>query len=224
MPNSAFIVNTTIKNITRILCRIDDSQLQRIPSFGPLILVANHINFLEVPLIYTHLYPRPLTGFAKAETWNNPIYKPLFDLWGAIPIKRGEVDINAIRHALCALEKGMIIAIAPEGTRSGNGKLQQGHPGISLIALHSSAPLMPLAYFGGEKFKENITKLKKTDFKIRVGDTFRIKPYQGKVTKEIRQIITNEIMYQLAIILPQNYRGYYSDISQASSNHIYFEA
>jgi len=49
-----------IKGIFTLLCRVDDTQLERVPLKGPLILVANHVNFLEVPVIYTHLYPRPL--------------------------------------------------------------------------------------------------------------------------------------------------------------------
>ena len=52
------IVTTSIKSITRILCNVDDSQLINVPDQGPLIIACNHINFMEVPLIYTHLQPR----------------------------------------------------------------------------------------------------------------------------------------------------------------------
>ncbi|HEY68873.1 MAG TPA: 1-acyl-sn-glycerol-3-phosphate acyltransferase, partial [Thermoflexia bacterium] len=69
-------VTSTIKGLTRLLCRVDDAQLARVPDRGPLIVVANHVNFLEVPLLYTHLLPRPVTGFAKAENLSNPILGP----------------------------------------------------------------------------------------------------------------------------------------------------
>ena len=49
------IVFSTIKGLLRLLCRVDDAQLARVPDRGPLIIVANHVNFLEVPLLYTHL-------------------------------------------------------------------------------------------------------------------------------------------------------------------------
>ena len=69
-------VNFTIKNITRVLCRIYDSPLAQIPYRGPLILVVNHINFLDIPVLYTHLQPRPVTGFPPpsciAHTWSAP--------------------------------------------------------------------------------------------------------------------------------------------------------
>ena len=44
------VVNTTIKGLTRIFCRVDDEQLALIPNTGPLILVGNHVNFLDVPI------------------------------------------------------------------------------------------------------------------------------------------------------------------------------
>ena len=77
--------------------------------------------------MFTHLQPRKVTAFAKAETWDNPFMGYLFDLWGAIPIQRGEADTTAFRMALKALQEGKILAITPEGTRSGNGQLAHGH-------------------------------------------------------------------------------------------------
>ncbi|MEA2008767.1 MAG: 1-acyl-sn-glycerol-3-phosphate acyltransferase, partial [Chloroflexota bacterium] len=62
----------------------------------------NHINFLDAPIFYTHLCPRPLTGFVKSETWDSPYLGPLFTLWGAIPVRRGEADMNAIRRGVAA--------------------------------------------------------------------------------------------------------------------------
>ena len=222
MAFTGYLVNTTIKNITRIICRVDDSQLERIPHNGPLILAVNHINFLDAPLVYTHLQPRPITGFAKAETWDNPILGSLFSLWEAIPLERGEADVGAIRQCLAELERGKIIGIAPEGTRSGNGRLQRGRPGVVMIALRSMAPILPLACYGGEMFKQNISHLKRTDFHISVGCPFRIRA-EGKMTQDLRMRITNEIMYQIAALLPPAYRGYYSDLSEATEKYLEFE-
>lgn len=84
-------VTYSIKGLLRIVCRVHDDHLARVPSHGPLILVCNHVNSLDVPLVYTHLQPRPITGFAKSETWDNPVMGMLFDLWGAIPLQRGRL-------------------------------------------------------------------------------------------------------------------------------------
>ncbi len=216
------VATSTIKALTRLLCRVDDAQLARVPDQGPLIIVANHVNFLEVPLLYTHLQPRPVTGFAKAETWDNATLGALFDLGGAIPLRRGEADIAALRQALKALEVGQILAVAPEGTRSGHGRLQPGHPGVVFLALRSGAPLLPVAYYGGELFWRNLPRLRRTDFHIVVGQPFYLDPDGVKVTRQVRQQMVDEIMYQVAALLPPAYRGVYSDLSAATEAYLRF--
>jgi 1-acyl-sn-glycerol-3-phosphate acyltransferase len=222
MPDSTWFVNTTLKRVTRMLCRVDDGQLARIPAAGPLILVSNHINFIEVPLVYTHLLPRPVTGFAKAETWDNPAMAYLFNLWKAIPLRRGEADLAGLRLGLRALEAGQILAVAPEGTRSGDGRLKRGYPGIVMLALLSGAPVLPLAYYGSERFRSNLSRLRRTDFHILVGEQFTLLPQTARVSAQIRQKIADEIMYQLAALLPPAYRGEYADLSQASRDYLVF--
>lgn len=217
------VVNSTIKQITRILCRIDDTQLERVPIHGPLIMVSNHINFLDIPLLYTHLLPRSITGFAKSETWDNPAMAYLFNLWKAIPIRRGEADLNALRRGLNALQEGKIVAIAPEGTRSNHGCLQKAHPGVVFIAMESGAPLLPVVYYGGEKIHHNIRNLRRTDFHISVGRQFYVEASGIKINRQIRQQITDEIMYQIAALLPQEYRGHYSNMNLATEHYLHFQ-
>ena len=216
------IVTTTIKGLTRLLCRIDDRQLSRVPERGPLILVCNHVNFLDIPLVYTHLQPRPVTGYAKAETWDNPAMAYLFDLWRAIPIRRGEPDLLALRRGLDALSNGYILAIAPEGTRSGHGCLGPAHPGVVLLAVQSGVPLLPLVYYGSEDLHGNLRKFKRTNFNISVGNPFSVDIGQVKITRPLRQKVADEIMYQLAAALPPKYRGFYADLSKATETFLRF--
>jgi 1-acyl-sn-glycerol-3-phosphate acyltransferase len=221
--NLAFtVVTTSIKSLTRILCNIDDTQLINVPEHGPLIIACNHVNFMDAPLVYTHLQPRKLTGFAKAETWQNPAIGLLFDLWGAIPVQRGQADASAFRSGLEALRQGKILGIAPEGTRSGHGRLQRGLPGIVILAQHSEAPILPLVYYGGEKLHDNINRLKRTDFNIRVGKLFKLIFPEGKLDREVRKKMVDEIMYQMASLLPEEYRGHYSDLTKLTTNYINF--
>ena len=223
MSITAWAVNNTIKGITRLACRIETDQLKRVPASGPLILVCNHINFLEVPLVFTHLQPRPVTGFAKSETWDNPFLRPLFNLWEAIPLRRGEPDIIALRRGIQALQAGKIVAISPEGTRSGDGQLGRGIPGVVLLALYSGAPLLPMVYYGSESFRPNLVRFRRTNFNIRVGQVFYLDPRGIKASREIRQVMVDEIMYQLAVLLPPTYRGVYGNTELATKNYLRFE-
>jgi 1-acyl-sn-glycerol-3-phosphate acyltransferase len=113
------------------------------------------------------------------------------------------------------------LAIAPEGTRSGDGCLQKARTGVSVLALDSGAPVIPVAYYGGEKFRSNISRLIRTNFYFRVGAPFHVRMAGVKLTREVREQITTEIMYRLAALLPPEYRGYYSDLSQATSRFLF---
>jgi 1-acyl-sn-glycerol-3-phosphate acyltransferase len=222
MTITGWIVSRTIKGLAHLLCRIDAKQLARVPDRGPLILVSNHVNFLDVPVVFTHLQPRPIAGFSKTETWDHPFLGPLFTLYGAIPLRRGEADVTALRKGLDALEAGCILGVAPEGTRSGDGCLQRGHPGVVTIALHSGAPVLPMAVYGFEMFKHNFPRLRRTDFRIVVGNPFYLNVNGTKVTRLVRQQIVDEIMYQMAALLPPAYRGYYSDLAHATETFLRF--
>jgi 1-acyl-sn-glycerol-3-phosphate acyltransferase len=217
------IVNFFVKGVTRLICRVDADQLAQVPKKGPLILVCNHVNFIEVPLMFTHLQPRPVTGFAKAEAWDNPAVGWLFNTWEAIPIRRGEADTEALRQGLRVLEEGKILTITPEGTRTGNGCLQRGHPGVVLLALRSGAPLLPAVYYGHENYEQNLKKLRRSEFHVNVGKPFRLTAPDGKVKNEVRQKMADEIMYQLASLLPEMYRGIYADLSKATTKYLVFD-
>lgn len=73
------------RGLTSLICRIDDAQLAQVPQHGPLIIVTNHTNILEVPIIYTHLMPRRVHGLVLAERWKNPILRWILDSTENIP-------------------------------------------------------------------------------------------------------------------------------------------
>ena len=210
--------------ITSLICRIHDSELVRVPHEGPLILATNHVNIIELPIIYTRLYPRRLTALGLADRWDKGWSRFLMEASGAVPLHRGEADVAAIRKALQQLELGKIVLIAPEGTRSGHGRLEKAHAGIVLLALHSGAPVLPVVYYGSEDYKENLRRLRRTDFYMAVGQPFRVDAGGVTVTRSVRQRILDEIMYQMSALLPPQYRGVYSDLSSATQRYLVFEA
>lgn len=211
------------RGFTCLLSRIDDAELEKVPPKGPLILYCNHVNLLEIPILYTHLQPRRVHGMVYANRWENPLLGWMLDVTQSIPLHRGEADLNAIRQGLDVLERGEMLVIAPEGTRSHDGQLGMAHPGVVLLALHSRAPLLPVAYFGAEKWKEDLRHLRRTDFHLRVGKPFQLQAGSGKVTGEVRTRMLDEMMYRLAALLPAEYRGVYADTQQASTRYITFE-
>lgn len=215
-----WFVNFIIRVYTRITCRIDAPDLDKFPAHGPVIVIANHTGQIEVPMLFAHLQPRKLTGWAKVEAWDNWFLHWVFGIWDVIPVRRGEADMKALKLALKALDEGKIFGLAPEGTRNKTGKLIRAMPGTVIIALHSGAPIIPIAHWGGEVYLKNLKRLKRTDFHIRIGEPFKINVEGIKVNGEVRQEIVDDMMYELAKLLPEEYRGAYSDLSKAAGKYI----
>lgn len=207
----SIVVTPVIRAILSLICKIDAADMKNIPRSGPLIIAMNHVNFLEVPLVYAWLWPRDAVGLVKRETWNNPLLGAIADSWNAIPIDREATDLKAMRASLEVLGRGGILLLAPEGTRSGHGRLQKGHGGAIQLALRSGAPIMPLAHSGGEKFWERFRSLRRTPFRVRVGKPFRLVPPAGSpgVPRSVREAMTDEVMSRIAALLPASQRGAY---------------
>lgn len=217
------VIIKAFRILTNMLCRIDDEQLARVPDKGPLIIVTNHINILEIPVIYTRLQPRPITGFVAEYRWENRWLRWLLQVCEAIPLHRGEADVTAMRRALDVLKEGNILVIAPEGTRSGHGQLQKAHPGAVLLTLHSGAPLLPVVLYGHEHWIENLRRLRRTDVHIAVGELMHLDARGVKITRQVRRQMIDEVMYQMAALLPLQSRGVYSESNAATEIYLTFQ-
>ncbi|WP_020611879.1 lysophospholipid acyltransferase family protein [Sediminispirochaeta bajacaliforniensis] len=211
MTKAARIVDPVLKTILRGLCRIDASQLDMVPSAGPLIIMVNHINFLEVPLMHLYTTPRPALGLVKKETWDTPFLGFLARIWEAIPIDRSGVDLSALKQASEHLKNGGIIMLAPEGTRSSDGVLQEAHAGVISLAVRNKSPILPVAHFGGEAFWDNWKHLRRTDVTFKVGVPIKVDFHGQTVTGSKRKAALNELMASLAMMMPEHYHGYYAE-------------
>lgn len=209
---TAGFVTIVVRLILRLLCRVEADELDGLPRNVPYIIVVNHVNFLEVPILYTFIAPRIAPGklysLIKVETWKNPFLRFLAGIWYAIPIRRGVSDFAAFRAASRALAERNVLILAPEGTRSGDGVLRRGHPGAVLLALHNQVPVYPVAHVGGHLLYHNLRRLRRTSFRFRVGEPFRVDVPRGtRLRSSLRREITDEMMGRLAALLPREQRG-----------------
>jgi 1-acyl-sn-glycerol-3-phosphate acyltransferase len=91
------------------------------------------------------------------------------------------------------------------------------------MALRSGAPLLPVVHFGSENYLTNLRRLRRTDLIFVVGEPFRLKATNWPVNGELRMEITDQVMYQMARLLPPQYRGVYADLNAARQDHLIFE-
>ena len=183
---------------------------QNVPQNCPLIIVSNHQSNFDSSLISVSI-PREIYFLSKAEAFQHPISKQFLTRYGAYPLKRGKVDIEAMKWCLETLRKKKSLLIYPEGGRSPE-KLSRGHSGVALIALKSMAPILPMSITGTAHLHSTARIINpKGNFTVNIGKPFTLdeiptKPY----SKEILANITQIIMSKIANLLPESYRGEYA--------------
>ncbi len=205
----------------RLLTKVERVEgLDNLPKSGPAIVMINHIAFVD-PVVVLGCIPRNLVPMSKREAFYYPIWGIFPYLWGVIPVRRNEVDRRAIRMALEVLEAGEIILVAPEGTRS--PALQKAREGIAYLGYRSGAPIVPVAVTGTEGFPTLSPKrMRQPGAVVRLGRPFHFRKFNGRLRRERLHKMTDEVMYVLARMLPEERRGYYSDLSQATNETIEF--
>lgn len=190
---------------------------------GPGILLSNHVTNLEGPLFYVFLRPRKATALGKIELWHNPVTRFFMNTWKIIPLHRGSVDADAMRRTFGALEQGYFVGIAAEGTRSKTGELQRGLPGATLLATRADAPVIPIAHWGMHEMGKHLKRFRRPPAKVRVGRPFYLrKSGGGTIGRSERAKMVDEMMYQLAVLLPPEYRGAYADLDHMTTDFIHY--
>jgi 1-acyl-sn-glycerol-3-phosphate acyltransferase len=217
-----FAVSYLLKGLLSVICKIDCAEfIKALKNNKPMLVIFNHINFLEVPILVAHSYPIYVSGLVKSETWDNPIFSFLFNTYKAIPIDRNGAFNESFKKMLEAIEKGYFMCVAPEGTRSKDGVLGKGKPGIIQLAHEANVPILPLAHYGGEHIWKNIRRLRRTPFCFRAGRPFRIN-CEGRPGKEEREEIMTEVMAQMARLLPERMRGEYAQLTHNDCKYLEF--
>jgi 1-acyl-sn-glycerol-3-phosphate acyltransferase len=224
------LVTHLLRRLLKILCRIDardffdalKAAIDGYPDYrGPMIVMINHINFLEVPMLVSFAYPFHMTGLVKDSTWRNPMMSFLMNTYKAVPINREGAYREAFAKAAAMLKQGYFMIMAPEGRRSGDGVLSKAKGGIIQLALAANVPILPVAHFGGENIWRNMKHLRRTPFNFNTGHPFRIN-CGPTPDKEERAVILDEIMGTLARLLPEEKRGEYTQAALGSCPHLEF--
>ena len=189
-----WIVRGAIYIWLKIYYRAEIIGLENVPKEGPLIFCGNHRSYLDPPLLVATA-KRDMKFLAKEELYKNKflalLYKNKFLAflgWAfeAIPVKRDEKDISAIKTSLKDLKEGKCIALFPEGTRNGLEKGEKVIDGVAFFALRSGAKIVPCGIKGGTKEHRKVT--------ITYGKPLDYSKYKGSKDKEILDKITNEVM------------------------------
>lgn len=183
--------------------------LENVPRTGKFLLMANHVSWLDPPIL-GWLIPRRITFMAKEELFRNWFVRWVVANYGAFPIRRGEGDRQALREALKVLDSGGVLGMFPEGTRSRDGQLQAGQPGIALLALRSGAPVLPVAIVGTDRIWRLSSLIRRPRFTVTIGRPFKLSESEAASRRGLSDL-SDVMMLHLAEILPVELRGAYRD-------------
>lgn len=182
-----------------------------IPRDGPLIVVSNHISNADPPLVAGWLTPmlgRQMHILAKQALFVGPLGWILRKL-GATPVKAGGSDIEAYRVARAVLDRGDVLCIFPEGTRSATGVMQEPKPGVAMLATRTSVPILPVGVTGSDYFLGRGKKLPRlrAPIHLHIGRTFTLTLDPALPHRQAMAAASDELMRHIAALVDERHRG-----------------
>jgi 1-acyl-sn-glycerol-3-phosphate acyltransferase len=205
----------TLQAIARFLFRhlshVEVFGLENVPPKGGLILAANHLGRVDAPLIFAVVERDDLTALAADKYIHNPFFNWMINGVHGIWINRETADFRALRVARDYLQQGGALGVAPEGTRSRTHALIQAKTGVAYLADKAGVPVVPVAITGTENAISTLFRLRRPHIRVCFGKPFCLQPSQRQARGSSLERNTDEIMCQIAALLPPEYRGVYAD-------------
>ena len=182
---------------------------EHMPPTGGTIVMINHVNWAD-PFVVLAALGRPITPMAKVEAFEDWRVRWLVAPYGAIPVHRGAVDVQAIKAATEVLNEGGVVLISPEGTRSKTGGLIQGQEGLAFLAVRTGAWVVPAGIVGTPDILPSLLRLRRAEVTITLGAPFKLTAEDNPPSREQLLALTDFAMRRLAAVLPPHMRGVYA--------------
>lgn len=174
--------------LPRLGYRVRIHHRSRVPSTGPVVLVANHSSFVEPQALFG-LVRRRAVFFVKAEL-SKGVVGHAFRWLGHIMVRRGAPDREPLMTAVAVLRAGGLVGIFPEGTR-GSGDVSHAEQGAAWLVRMTDAVVLPVATRG--TYRPPGTRRRfRPKLDVLVGEPFRLSVQRGRTglvaaTEEIRK-------------------------------------
>jgi 1-acyl-sn-glycerol-3-phosphate acyltransferase len=213
-----FLKNFVLGPILQIIFRPWIRGKHHVPKTGGAILASNHLSFSDsifLPLKVS----RPVTFLAKSDYFTGKGLKGALTRWffkatGQLPIDRsgGKASEDSLNTGLGVLERGLLLGIYPEGTRSPNGKLYRGRTGIARMALESGVPVIPVAMIDTEKVQaigQSLPRVRRVG--VVMGEPLDFSRFAGmEGERAVLRAVTDRIVYEVMRLSGQEYEDVYA--------------
>ncbi len=202
-----------IRSTVKLIARVEIHNFENLPATGAFVIATNHLGMLDAAMLY-YFVERWDAFIPVAEKWEqNGIIRFLGKYFSLIFIDRANPSLKSMRKIIALMEAGNILVIAPEGTRSRSGGMIEGKPGVSYLAAKLDRPILPVGLSGTEDrlIMANLKRLKRSKIVIRVGIPFSLPVLPKKERDAALKQFTDEIMCQIAALIPEKNRGVYAE-------------
>jgi 1-acyl-sn-glycerol-3-phosphate acyltransferase len=203
-----------IAPLLRAVWRPTVSGRDNVPRTGPVILASNHLSVID-SIVLPVVVPRQIYFLAKEEYFRRAPQRALMRALNQIPVNRsgGRASLMALDEAVPILRAGNALGIYPEGTRSVDGRLYRGRPGVAKLALDTGATIVPVGLLGTQELQPIGARLPKIGPKIevRIGVPLDLSPWHDRaVDSRVLREITAHLMGRIRELTGQEYVGRYA--------------
>lgn len=146
-----FLLRFVVWMLVHTVYRLRVTGAENIPESGPVVLIANHVSFVDA-LIIMAACRRPVRFVMDHKVFRWPLMSFVFRTSGAIPIASAKDDAALTERALDeisrALAAGEVVGLFPEGQVTASGDMNPFRPGIKRIVERNPAPVVPMGLGG----------------------------------------------------------------------------
>jgi 1-acyl-sn-glycerol-3-phosphate acyltransferase len=202
----------------RLLGRPRITGTEHIPVSGPAILASNHLSVVD-SIFLPLMVQRPVTFAAKSEYFTGTRLRDRAVgayLRSTNQLSTDRVGARAgqamLEAALALLNQGELFGIYPEGTRSPDGRLYRGRTGVGWLALHSGAPVIPVAMVGTDHMLPPGSRMPRpVKIEIKIGEPLTFEQFAGQPPgARQRRAVTDEVVQAIQKLSGQEFVPMYA--------------
>ncbi|MGO3146895.1 MAG: lysophospholipid acyltransferase family protein [Leucobacter sp.] len=191
---------------------------ENIPETGPVIIVGNHLSVIDsffMPLMVDRrVYFLAKSDYFTGKGLKGWLVKTFMLAVGQLPIDRsgGKASEGSLNTGLGVLDRGEVLGIYPEGTRSPDARLFRGRTGVARLVLESGATVVPIVMIDTEKAMPIGVKFPR----IRrigtvIGKPLNFTRFEGmSADRFVLRSVTDEIMLEIQKLSGQEYVDVYA--------------
>lgn len=196
----------TVGRVICFWCRVRIEGAEHIPLKGGVLLASNHLSMLDALLIpYAVMETRGMQMVwspAKEELFRIPVVGRILLSWGSFPVRRGRGDLRTMRRIMTLMRDHRMM-LFPEGTRSPDGRLQQGQRTVGKLIYHARPVVVPTAVSGTHRIllKGALLPSFRRPVAVRFGPPLDLQGYYNQPdSKDTAEAIVKEVMQAIAIL------------------------